>query len=111
MSHKLNFDSEMLSFINECRGISKIVDLIDYHRGEFLKKTGDFIKKEPGNDTISFIPKSKLGLEHQAFDDTKYRTPLKIALFSYVAVIGFLMATFDNLFGNDEDDEDFFAGL
>lgn len=39
------------------------------------------------------------------------KTPLKIALLSYVAVIAFLSATFDNLFGNDEDDEDFFAGL
>jgi len=39
------------------------------------------------------------------------RTPLKIALLSYVAIIAFLSATFDNLFGNDEDDEDFFAGL
>jgi len=39
------------------------------------------------------------------------RTPLKIALLSYVAVIAFFFATLDNLFDNDEDDEDFFAGL
>jgi len=107
MSHKLNFDSEMLSFINECRGISKIVDLIDYHRGEFLKKTGDFIKKEPGNDTISFIPKSKLGLEHQAFDDSKYRTPLKIGRF----VSKFVNKEGLNAFGVDQYDVETFVNL
>ena len=39
------------------------------------------------------------------------KTPLRVALFSYVAVIAFFFATMDNLFGNDEDDEDFFPGL
>jgi hypothetical protein len=39
------------------------------------------------------------------------KTPLKIALLSYVAVIAFFFATMDNLFGDDVDDEDFFAGL
>ena len=39
------------------------------------------------------------------------KTPLRVALLSYVAVIAFFFATMDNLFGNDEDDEDFFPGL
>ena len=38
------------------------------------------------------------------------KTPLKVALLSYVAVIAFLMATFDNIFGIDKIDDDFFEG-
>lgn len=82
MSYKLNFDDTFYDFVMETRGISKISDLIDFKSGCFLKKNGDFIKKEAGNDTISFIPKAKLGLQHFGFEDTKYRTPLKIGRFA-----------------------------
>ena len=39
------------------------------------------------------------------------RTPLKVALLSYVAVIAFLMATIDNLINKGKDNKDFFEGL
>jgi len=38
------------------------------------------------------------------------KTPLKVALFSYISVIAFFFATLDNLTFN-KDDEDFFTGL
>jgi hypothetical protein len=107
MSHKLNFDSEFVSFLEETRGISKIVDLILYHRGEFLKKTGDFIRKEAGNETISFIPKSKLGLLHTGFNETKYRTPLKIGRF----ISKFISSEGLNAFGVDQYDVETFVNL
>jgi hypothetical protein len=80
MSHALNFDTELNSFFRESHGLSRIVDIINY-RGGYLKPTGDFIKKEVGNDNISYIPKSKLTLDHQGFEDTKYRTTIKIGRF------------------------------
>jgi len=107
MSYKLNFDSDFQSFISETRGLSKIVDLIDYHRGEFLKKTGDYIKKEAGNDNISFIPKSKLGLEHAGFDESKYRTPLKIGRF----ISKFVSSEGIKAFGVDQYDVETFVNL
>ena len=107
MSYKLNFDSEFHSFLQETHGISKIVDLILYHRGEFLKKTGDFIRKEAGNETISFIPKSKLGLLHTGFNETKYRTPLKIGRF----ISKFISSEGLNAFGVDQYDVETFVNL
>ena len=107
MSYKLNFDSEFYSFLQETRGISKIVDLILYHRGEFLKKTGDFLRKEEGNDTISFIPKSKLGLVHTGFNETKYRTPLKIGRF----ISKFISNDGLKYFGVDQYDVETFVNL
>jgi len=107
MSHKLNFDSEFSSFLEETRSISKIVDLILYHRGEFIKKNGDFIRKEAGNDTISFIPKSKLGLLHTGFNETKYRTPLKIGRF----VSKFISNDGLNSFDVDQYDVESFVNL
>jgi hypothetical protein len=107
MSYKLNFDDEFFSFLNETRGISKIVDLIFYNRGEFLKKTGDFIKRESGNDTISFIPKSKLGLLHTGFNETKYRTPLKIGRF----ISKFISSDGIKSFGVDQYDVETFVNL
>lgn len=81
MAHKLNFDSELQKFISETRHLSRVVDMIEYHGGHYLRKAGDFLKKEEGNDTISFIPKSKLGVEHDGFNDTKYRIKMKIGRF------------------------------
>ena len=107
MSHKLNFDSEFSSFLEETRSISKIVDLILYHRGEFIKKNGDFIRKEAGNDTISFIPKSKLSLLHTGFNETKYRTPLKIGRF----VSKFISNDGLNSFDVDQYDVESFVNL
>ena len=107
MSYKLNFESEFYSFLQETRGISKIVDLILYHRGEFLKKTGDFIRREEGNDTISFIPKSKLGLPHTGFSETKYRTPLKIGRF----ISKFISSEGLKAFGVDQYDVETFVNL
>ena len=47
-----------------------------------MKRVGDFIKRESDEgDTISYIPKSKLDIEHAGFDDTKYRTRIKIGRF------------------------------
>jgi hypothetical protein len=77
MSHNVKFDSEFASFIEENCDISKICNIIRYCE---LKIVGDFIKKEEGNETISFIPKSKLNLE-SSFNDIKSRTPLKIGRF------------------------------
>lgn len=107
MSHKLNFDSEFVSFLEETRGISKIVDLILFRRGEFLKKNGDFIRKEEGNDTISFIPKSKLGLVHTGFNETKYRTPLKIGRF----ISKFISSDGIKAFGVDQYDVETFVNI
>lgn len=81
MSHNFNFDSELTKFILETRHLSKIIDIVEYRGGHYLRKSGDFIKKEDGNDTISYIPKSKLALEHNGFDDTKYRIKIKIGRF------------------------------
>jgi hypothetical protein len=39
------------------------------------------------------------------------KTPLIISLLSYIAVLAFITATFDNIFGNDKIDDDFFEGL
>ena len=107
MSHKLNFDSEFVSFLEETRGISKIVDLILFRRGEFLKKNGDFIRKETGNDTISFVPKSKLGLSHDGFNEVKYRTPLKIGRF----ISKFISNEGLKYFGVDQYDVESFVNL
>lgn len=107
MSYKLNFDNEFLSFISETRGLSKISNLVDYRRGEFLKKTGDYIKKEAGNDNISYIPKSKLGLDHVGFNETKYRTTLKIGRF----VSKFVSSDGISAFGVDQYDVETFVNL
>ena len=80
MLHNLNFDTEFSSFLRESRGLSSIVDII-VCRSQYLKRVGDFIKKEEGNDNISYIPKSKLTLIHEGFEDTKYRTKIKIGRF------------------------------
>lgn len=80
MSHKLNFDTELTKFMSETRSLSKIVDIINYHGGHYLRMSGDFLKKET-NDTISFIPKSKLGHTHDGFNDVKHRVKIKIGRF------------------------------
>lgn len=85
MYDKLNFDSEMISFINTMSPYSRVISIIESQIAygplrKFLNKSGDFIKRD-GKDTISYIPKSKLLLDHNGFDDTKYRTPMKIGRF------------------------------
>lgn len=107
MYHKLNFDSEFFSFLRETQGLSKIVDLILYNRGHFLKKSGDFIKKEDGNDNISFIPKSKMDLVTDGFNDTKYRTNLKIGRF----VSKFITSEGLSIFSVDQYDIEVFVNL
>jgi len=108
MSHKLNFDTDLQSFIKESRGLSRIVDIIDFCRGQYLKGVGDFIKRENDtNDTISYIPKSKLTLEHEGFEDTKYRTKIKIGRF----VSKFISEQGIRDFGVSNYDTEFFVNL
>jgi hypothetical protein len=108
MSHKLNFDPEFSSFLNEMRGLSRIVGVIEYARGQYLKKAGDFIKREPeDNDTISYIPKAKLTLEHSGFAEVKYRTKIKIGRF----VTKFITSEAVRDFGIGNYDTEIFVNL
>lgn len=57
--------------------MSKIIDIINSNHEPFFRNEGDFYKRET-HDTVSFIPKSKLDLNHLGFDEVKYRQKFKI---------------------------------
>jgi hypothetical protein len=81
MKNQLNFDCELTNFFNKTSGLSRIVDIINGSTNlSFFKKEGDFFKKEDSNH-ISFIPKSKLNLDHKGFDEEKLRQKIKIGRF------------------------------
>ncbi len=80
MSHKFNFDPDMSEFFSETKNISRVSGIVDYNGGSLLKKNGDFFKRE-SLDTISYISKAKLSMEHSGFEEVKYRTNLKVGRF------------------------------
>jgi hypothetical protein len=84
MKH-VNFDSELLEFFKQTSGLSRIVDIINIKNNESgsansFTKDGDFFKKEDSNH-VSFIPKSKLNLNHNGFNEEKLRQKIKIGRF------------------------------
>ena len=82
MYNNLNFDENIWEFLNDTRSLCKISDIISRDREEFFKKEGDFIKADPTlSDTISFIPKSKLSIVKDGFNDKKYRVNIKVGRF------------------------------
>lgn len=85
MNHILNLDSNFKSFLLENSMTSKIVDLFLYNKGEFLNRIGDYIKQE-NIDSISYIPNSKLNLQHLGFDEVKNRVVCKIGKFAQKSI-------------------------
>jgi hypothetical protein len=55
-------------------------EILKYEHSLLLSEQGNFIKVE-NKDTITFIPKSKMHLAVDGFDNQKYRVPLKIGRF------------------------------
>ena len=81
MFPELHFDNKLNDFINDTRNLCRISEIIQHGKGYLLKQEdGNFIKFE-SIDTISFIPKSKLVLALDGFNNTKYRTTIKIGRF------------------------------
>jgi hypothetical protein len=82
MYNNLNFDENIWDFVNDTKSLCKISDIISRDREDFFKKEGDFIKAEPTlSDTISFIPKSKLSIAKDGFNEKKYRVNIKVGRF------------------------------
>ena len=81
MSCKPKLDSELRNFIHETRGLSKVVDIINYCDGVYLNPIGDYISVCRGEiDVVSFIPKSKLD-SYAGFGESKNRIKVKIGRF------------------------------
>lgn len=104
MALKLNFDKEFIHFLLEVQNASRIAAIALYHNGHFLKKNGDYIKRD-GPDSISFIPKGKLGLLHAGFNEEKLRTSIKIGRF----ISKFMMNEGLQHFGTTQNDVDVFV--
>ena len=80
MSFELFFDTKFRDFLSNTRQLCKLSEIIQYEHSMLLSGEGNFIKVE-NKDTLSFIPKTKLHLAVDGFDNTKYRVPLKIGRF------------------------------
>jgi hypothetical protein len=80
MSFELFFDTKFRDFLHTTRHLCKLSEILKYEQSMLLSEEGNFIKVE-NKDTLSFIPKSKLHLAVDGFDNTKYRVPLKIGRF------------------------------
>ncbi len=94
MFENLNFDTKLINFIDSTRSICRVSELMRYDNGSFLKNIGSFIKIEKDEiDVISYIPKSKLGLVRDGFNDDKNRVRIKIGRFVNKV---FKKETFDN---------------
>lgn len=81
MHFKPKFDNEFQNFIYETRGLSRVVDIIDYSDGRYLESAGDYISVTNEIDSVSYIPASKLRLENSGFNEKKYRINIKIGRF------------------------------
>jgi hypothetical protein len=79
MFQNLNFDNELWKFIISTTGMSRISDILRHNDVALFKLEGDFIKVDE-IDTISFVPKSKLGLCN-GFSEEKFRTKIKVGRF------------------------------
>lgn len=80
MSFELFFDTKFRDFLQNTRHLCKLSEILQYEHHLLLTEQGNFIKVE-NKDTLSFIPKTKLHLAVDGFDNVKYRVPLKIGRF------------------------------
>lgn len=80
MFTELHFDNKLNDFIDDTKNLCKVSEILQHGKSHILKQEGNFIKFE-NTDTISFIPKSKILLATDGFDNTKYRTSIKIGRF------------------------------
>jgi hypothetical protein len=80
MSSELFFETKFTDFLHSTRHLCKISEVLRYESLLTLNDQGNFIKVE-NKDTLSFIPKNKLHLATDGFDNTKYRVHIKIGRF------------------------------
>jgi hypothetical protein len=80
MFHSFNIESEFRKFLLFCYNyhVSKVSDIIC--RDEYLTPIGDWIKPEPEDGYISYVPVDKV-LISSGYNDTKYRIKIKIGRF------------------------------
>jgi hypothetical protein len=105
MFYKFNIDQNFRDFLRYTCDICRVSNILI--REDYVDFAGDFIKVEPEIGVISFIPKSKLDLVHEGFEDKKFRTQLKIGRF----VSKFLTKKVISLFGITPNDVEEFVNL
>jgi hypothetical protein len=106
MSFELYFDTKFRDFLHTTRHLCKLSEILKYEHSLLLCEQGNFIKVE-NKDTITFIPKNKLHLAVDGFDNTKYRVPLKIGRF----ITKFLKKEARMLFYIQDSDIEIFVNL
>ena len=84
MYANLKLDPSLKSFMIDSLNMSgligsntKIIEMLHYHGDRLIKANGDYLKVDD-NNYISYIPKGKLSLVQNGFEDNKYRIQLKV---------------------------------
>lgn len=106
MSIDLYFDTKFRDFLSNTRHLCRLSEIIQYEQSLILNDQGNFIKVE-NKDTVSFIPKNKLHLAVDGFDNKKYRTPVKVGRF----ITKFLKKEARLLFYIQDSDVEIFVNL
>lgn len=105
MFYKFNIDQKFKDFLRYTCDVCRVSNIL--MREEYVEFAGDFIKVEDEVGVVSFIPKTKLGLDHGGFGDKKFRTSLKIGRF----VSKFLPKKVISIFGISPTDIEEFVNL